>query len=384
MTHERIWLSPPHLTGNEQEYINEALATNWVSPYGENINMFEDGLKSYFGLPGVALTISGTSAIHLALILAGVGPGDEVILPTLNFAGCVNPVLYQNAVPLFIDSERSTWNIDPNIAEDAIKHRLAAGKKPKAILAVHLFGIPCLIEELLEIGRRYEIPVIEDAPDAIGARINGQLVGTFGQSGIISFNGNKILTTSGGGALISNDTQLIAKAKYLSNQARKFKPYYVHEETGYNYMMSNVLAGIGRAQLAVVEDRVQRKRAIYSYYEKQLAGINDIIFHQDMPGNESNRWLSTILVEGAGLRNSLYESLKSANIEARPVWRPMHKQPAYDKYPYYGGNIADHLFECGLCLPSGTAMQQNDLDRVVNLISTHYHSAKRLSSTKAS
>ena len=369
---EKIWLSPPHLTGRELEYIKDAFDKNWVSPYGDNIDSFESKLESYFGVPDVALVNSGTAAIHLSLIVSGIGQGDEVIVPTLNFAGCINPILYQGAIPLFIDSEKDTWNIDPIITEEVILAKIKAGKKPKAIIAVHLFGTPCKINEIMVLGNKYDIPVIEDAADAIGSTFEGKKTGTLGKLGIISFNGNKTITTSGGGALISSDPKLISLAKHLSNQARTLKPYYVHDAVGYNYMMSNILAGIGTAQMDILDDRVKKRREVYSIYKNELSNISSLEFPEEIAGSHANRWLSSIIIKRLASRNALYDHLASENIESRPVWNPMHLQPAYKDYPYYGNNIAKELFDTGLCLPSGSAMTDSQLGRVIESIKKYF------------
>lgn len=372
MKEDKIWLSPPHLTGNEINLVQKAFDNNWVSPYGTNIEEFEEKLEHYFDVPDIALVNSGTAAIHLSLIVNNVQSGDEVIVPTLNFAGCINPILYQKAIPLFIDSEPDSWNIDPNIAEDVIKQKIQSGKKPKAIIGVHLFGIPCKLDELISLGEKYDIPVIEDAADALGSRINGKPVGAIGKTGIISFNGNKIITTSGGGALISHDPELIALAKHLSNQARKLQPYYVHDTVGYNYMMSNILAGIGSAQMDVLEDRISSRRKIFETYKTELSAIENFEFIDDLPQAFSNRWLSTALVhpeKGNGMnRDKLFQNLVLHNIESRPVWTPMHMQPAYKDYPYFGGNVAENLFNKGICLPSGSKMSEEQLYYVIDTI----------------
>jgi dTDP-4-amino-4,6-dideoxygalactose transaminase len=372
MTEEKIWLSPPHLTGKEIDYIKEAFDKNWVSPYGSNVESFEKKLEAYFDVPDVALVNSGTAAIHLSLLVSGIGRGDEVIVPTLNFAGCVNPILYQNATPLFIDSEKDTWNMDPGIVEDVIKKGIEKGNKPKAIIAVHLFGTPCKIEEIVSLGEKYGIPVIEDAADAIGSKYNNKKAGTFGQLGIFSFNGNKTVTTSGGGALISMDTTLIEHAKHLSNQARKLTPHYIHDTVGYNYMMSNILAGIGTAQMDVVDERIAARRRIYDTYKQELEYIDGIDFPNEMEGSFANRWLSTMLVkeskDGKLNRDYLYRALAHLNIETRPVWNPMHLQPAFEKYPYFGSEVAENLFKTGICLPSGSGMTDVQLSYVIDSI----------------
>ena len=366
----KIWLSPPHLNGTEITFIKEAIDQNWISPYGENIDEFEKDLGRYFN-SGVALVTCGTAAIHLALVLSGIGKGDEVIVPTLNFAGCVNPVIYQDAIPLFVDSEKETFNVDPNLVEELIISRINAGKKPKAIIGVDIFGIPCKIKELTAFSAKYDIPLIEDAADALGATVDGKPAGSFGSIGIISFNGNKVITTSGGGALIAKEPELIERAKYLSNQAREIKPYYVHREVGYNYMMSNILAGIGRGQFGSLENRVSRRREIYETYKRELSSIECLEFINDIPGAASNRWLSVVLIHpnSSGIdRDAIYYHLDQNLIESRPVWNPMHLQPAFKHYPYFGGNIAETIFRTGLCLPSGSKMTDNELQLVIDNI----------------
>ncbi len=366
----KIWLSPPHLSGQEINYIREALDQNWISPYGENVDGFGNQLEKYFGA-NVALVNSGTSAIHLSLILSGVEPGDEVIVPSLNFAGCVNPIIYQQGTPLFVDSENETFNIDPALAEELIENRIKAGKKPKAMIAVDIFGIPCKISDLAAIAKKYDIQLIEDAADAIGSTVNGKPCGSFGKMGIMSFNGNKVITTSGGGALISHDKNLIERAKYLSNQAREIKPYYIHKEVGYNYMMSNILAGLGRGQFSALEDRLARRREIFKTYKQELQNIEYLEFINDIEGSTSNSWLSVVLIhpnKKQVSRDDIYYHLEKNEIESRPVWNPMHLQPAFSKYPYFGGNNAETIFKNGLCLPSGSIMTDNELQFVIDKI----------------
>jgi dTDP-4-amino-4,6-dideoxygalactose transaminase len=366
----KIWLSPPHLSGQEINYIREAIDQNWISPYGENVDEFEKQLEKYFGAH-IALVNSGTSAIHLSLVLSNVGPGDEVIVPSLNFAGCVNPIIYQQATPLFVDSENETFNMDPSLVEELIENRIKAGKKPKAIIAVDIFGIPCKMNDIVAIANKYDIQLIEDAADAIGSTVNGKPSGSFGKMGIMSFNGNKVITTSGGGALISQDKDLIDRAKYLSNQAREIKPYYVHREVGYNYMMSNILAGIGRGQLNALEDRITRRREIYNIYKQELRNIDCLEFIDDLKENHSNRWLSVVLIHPNSkqiTRDDIYYQLERNEIESRPVWNPMHLQPAFSKYPYFGGCNAETIFKNGLCLPSGSIMTDSELQFVIDKI----------------
>jgi len=372
MEEQKIWLSSPHLTGKEIEYVQQAFDKNWVAPYGQNIDEFEKQLEGYFDVPDAALVISGTAAIHLALIVAGIEVGDEVIAPTLNFAGCINPLMYQKAIPLFADSERRTWNIDPNMVEDIIKKRATAGKKVKALIAVHLFGTPCKLDEIMPICEKYGIPIIEDAADALGSILNGEKTGSFGEMGIISFNGNKIVTTSGGGVLISKNPKHIEKAKYLSNQARKLTPYYIHEDVGYNYMMSNILAGIGRAQMEVLDLRLRQRKGVFDTYKKELSTIEGIEFKQPLNGSQSNNWLTGILINpektGGVSRDDIYKYLQNKNIECRPVWNPMHLQPVFKSFPYFGAGIAEDIFHHGLCLPSGSNMTEQQIQRVIDEI----------------
>lgn len=368
----RIWLSAPHMSGQEIKYIQEAITTNWVSPFGENIEAFEKKLARYLGVPHLLLTNTGTAAIHLALLSCGIGMGDEVIVPTLNFAGCVNPVLYQKAVPIFVDSEPLSWNIDPELTRQTVKERLKAGKPLKAIIAVDLFGIPARADELKAIADEYELYFIQDSADAIGSFYNGSHVGTLGDCGILSFNGNKTITTSAGGAIISHNGRLIEYCRYLSNQARSSSPYYLHEQTGYNYLMSNVLAGIGVAQMQVLPERVQARQNIYAEYKALLEGHPQISFHHDMEGAQSNRWLSTVLIEdafaGQDARGLVYEKLNETGIESRPVWLPMHLQPAFKDFPIYGGGVAELLFDNGLCLPSSSTLSRDDVNEISNVI----------------
>lgn len=367
----KVWLSSPHLNGSEINYIQEAFADNWVSPYGDNIEAFESQLEAYFDVPDVALVNSGTAAIHLALVLSDVKQGDEVIVPALNFAGCVNPILYQKATPLFADSEYDTFNVDPNIVEDILRSRRHSGKMPKAIIAVDLFGIPSQLKQLEYLSEKYGVPLIEDAADAIGSTYKEKPLGTFGKAGIISFNGNKVITTSGGGALISSDAALIARAKYLSNQARKIIPYYQHDTVGYNYMMSNILAGIGRGQMPSLPERVARRREIFDIYKNALEDTGVIEFKKDIPGAVSNRWLSVGLIsntqDNRKVRDELFYRLADKGIESRPVWKPMHQQPAFHSFPFFGGNVAEDLFQRGLCLPSGSNMTEEELQWVVSV-----------------
>lgn len=366
---KKIYLSPPHLTGQEIKYINEALDTNWVSPYGTNIDAFEKQLEGYFGIEDIALLSSATAAIHLALIISGIGHGDEVLCPTLNFAGSVNPIFYVQAQPVFIDSDPLNYNIDPKIIEEAIQKRIKAGKKPKAIIMVHLYGMPSSIESIQEIAKHYGLIVIDNAADAFGSRYKNIPVGNFGNCGVLSFNGNKILTTSGGGAFISNDKTLVAKAKYFSNQAKSPSIGYEHTEIGYNYMMSNVLAGIGRGQFPYLQERVEKKRYIFSKYYQHLHNLEYLEMLEELPNCYSNRWLTTVVIKsknGKDIRDKVISHLGSKNIEARPLWKPMHFQSAFNKFPYYGKSIAEELSNNGICLPSGSQLSENEQDFIIN------------------
>jgi dTDP-4-amino-4,6-dideoxygalactose transaminase len=354
----KIWLSSPHMSGNEMKYVKEAFDTNWVAPLGPNVDQFETGLSQYLNIKHVAALNSGTAAIHLALIILGIKPDDEVIVSSFTFSATVNPIVYQGAFPVFIDSEEETWNMCPILLERAIKDRLSKGKKPKAIIVVHLYGMPAKIEEIMEIANRYEIPVIEDAAEALGSKYKGKALGTFGRLGILSFNGNKIITTSGGGALVSDDEEFIKKARFLSTQARDSAPHYQHSQIGYNYRMSNVLAGIGRGQLEVIEERVKQRRTNFEFYDIHLKSIKGITFVYEKENSYSNRWLTTILIDftnGYGpSNNDLRVGLEKFNIETRPLWKPMHMQPVFSHFPNYISGVSEELFSKGLCLPSGS------------------------------
>lgn len=346
------------MSGDEIGFIKDAFDQNWVAPLGPNVDGFERDLAEYCGVDHVAALSSGTAAIHLALIILGVKPGDEVIASTFTFAATVNPIVYQGAIPILIDSEPSTWNMEPNLLEAAIKERLKKGKKPKAIIPVHLYGMPANMNAILEIANRFDIPVIEDAAEALGSRYKGKSVGSFGKMAVLSFNGNKIITTSGGGALLSNDEDIIVKARFLATQARDKAPHYQHSSIGYNYRMSNILAGIGRGQMKVINDRVAKRRDHFRQYIDKLTGIPGIGY-QDQPDDSyfSNRWLTAITIiqkqNGADYKIIMQE-LEKLNIESRPLWKPMHLQPVFRDYPSYINGISQKLFENGICLPSGS------------------------------
>ena len=370
----KIWLSPPHISDNEKKYVDEAFSQNWIAPAGPHIDRFEEKISRISNDFGVAALASGTSAIHLALILLGIKKDDFVICSSFTFSASVNPVIYQGAKPVFIDSETETWNMDPVLLERAIKDCVKNGKKPKAIILVHLYGFPAKINEILEISNKYDIPIIEDAAEAIGSKYNNQPLGTFGEIGIFSFNGNKIITTSSGGALISQNKKYVEKAKFLSTQARDDFPHYEHSEIGYNYRMSNVCAAIGVGQIEVLESRVEKRQYIYNYYRKSLLSIPFISFVDTIDGYYSNRWLTTILISNKSEinREDIRLELLKNNIESRPLWKPMHIQPIFNKCDAYINRVSEDLFQRGLCLPSGSSMDEKDLLRVVQIIKKLY------------
>ena len=369
----KIWLSTPHMGEKEQVFVKQAFDTNWVAPLGPNVNGFEEDLSSFLNQEcKVAALSSGTAALHLALILLNVLPGDEVICQSMTFSASANPIRYLGATPVFVDSEEDSWNMDPFFLEEAITDRIAKGKKPKAIIPVHLYGMPAKMKEIMEIAGKYEIPVVEDAAEALGSTINNIKCGTFGKIGILSFNGNKIITTSGGGALISKDEDFVKKATFLATQARDTAPHYQHSNIGYNYRLSNICAGIGRGQMEVLPERIQQRRNNYSFYEKELKDLPGISFLSEPNGFTSNRWLTTILVdpeksEGI-MRENIRLRLEDNNIESRPLWKPMHLQPIFKSYPYYGDRVAENLFVNGLCLPSGSNLINSELQRVSDCI----------------
>jgi len=365
----RIWLSSPHMGGNELKYINEAFESNWVAPLGPNVNAFEKELAQYLGVKHCAALVSGTAAIHLALINLGVSQGDEVICQSFTFSATANPIVYQGATPIFVDSESETWNIDPELLEEAIKDRISKGKKPKAIIVVHLYGMPAKMDEILSIAKLYDIPVIEDAAEALGSKYKGVCCGTMGCMGVLSFNGNKIITTSGGGALISNNHDFIHKARFLATQARDNAPHYQHTHIGYNYRMSNVVAGIGRGQLEVLDLRVKQRRVNNKFYRDLLGDVKGITFHTESSDSFSNYWLTSILIDPkmTGVtREDLRKGLEIDNIESRPLWKPMHLQPVFSGAPAYTNGFSEYAFDNGLCLPSGSNMTHEDRNRITN------------------
>jgi dTDP-4-amino-4,6-dideoxygalactose transaminase len=369
ITATKIWLSPPHIGTNEEKYVREAFESNWIAPLGPNVNYFEKAIADYYKSgTHVAALSSGTAAIHLALKLLGVSHGDEVICQSFTFSASANPIVYLGGNPVFVDSEPDTWNISPELLEKAIKDSIRKGSKPKAIVAVHLYGMPYKVNEINEIAARYGIPVIEDSAEALGSEYFGEKCGSLGDIGILSFNGNKIITTSGGGALLAKNPALKQKAVFLATQARDDAPHYEHSEIGHNYRMSNVLAGIGRGQMEVLPDRIEARRSNFRYYQNQLSSLEEIEFLEEAEGVFSNRWLSCILTPSYTIREQIRSTLEAEEIESRPLWKPMHLQPVFNGCGKYLNGISADLFERGLCLPSGSSLQQEDLERVVYLI----------------
>ena len=385
---KRIYLSLAHMGGREQDFIKEAFDTNWVVPLGPNVDAFEQSLRDYLSIGNGQLTMdnyltdkerhvvalsAGTAALHLGLILLGVKPGDEVICQSFTFAASANPISYLEAKPVFVDSEADTWNMDPVLLEEAIKDRMRkTGKLPKAIIPVHLYGMPAKMDRICEIARRYDIPVLEDAAEALGSELNGERCGTFGELAALSFNGNKMITTSGGGALICRTEEEAKMTKFYATQARDNAPHYQHTHIGYNYRMSNICAGIGRGQMFVLDEHISRRRAIHKLYTELLADVEGVTVMQN-PSEEynSNFWLSCILIdpEKAGMtREDIRLKLDAENIESRPLWKPMHLQPIFVDAPFYGNGTSEHLFDIGLCLPSGPTLTDDDIRTVVECI----------------
>ncbi|MFB1003633.1 MAG: DegT/DnrJ/EryC1/StrS family aminotransferase [Bacteroidia bacterium] len=368
MNNKKIYLSSPHMGGNEIKYVKDAIDTNWVAPLGPNVNGFEDELAAYNGITHCAALSSGTAALHLALILLGVEQDDEVLCSTFTFSATVNAIAYQKAIPVFIDSEKETWNMCPLMLGKAIQDRIAKGKKPKAIIIVHLYGMPSDMDRLIAVCSAYDIPIIEDSAEALGASYKGQKMGTFGVLGVYSFNGNKIITTSGGGALVSNNAEYISKATFLATQARDDAPHYEHSHIGYNYRMSNIVAGIGRGQLEVLDKHIQYRRNMNSWYQELFAPYPFItVFTEPSKEYFSNHWLSCITVgeNNKGItREMIRLALGEENIECRPLWKPMHQQPVFKHHPAYLNGTSDCLFDIGLCLPSGSNLENEDRKRI--------------------
>lgn len=369
ITTTKIWLSSPHMGENEQSFVKEAFDTNWIAPLGPNVDFFEKAIEDYVG-DGikVAALSSGTAAIHLALQLLGVTHGDEVICQSFTFSASANPILYLGAIPVFVDSERDTWNISPELLEKAILDRISNGKKPKAIIAVHLYGMPYKVKEISAISEKYNIPIVEDSAEALGSTFENQNCGSFGDIGILSFNGNKIITTSGGGALLTHNLEYKKKAIFLATQARDDAPHYQHSHVGYNYRMSNILAGIGRGQMEVLNDRVAARRANFDFYKNHLSHVEEIEFLIEPQGYFSNRWLTCILTPSFECREKIRFALLKHDIESRPLWKPMHMQPIFETYSNFSDGTSEDLFDRGLCLPSGSNLAQDDLKRIVAII----------------
>ena len=374
MNNSKIWLSSPHMGGSEQNYVQEAFDTNWVAPLGPNVNGLEKDLESYLGNEAhVGALSSGTAAIHLGLILLGVQAGDEVLCQSMTFSASANPILYLGATPVFIDSETETWNLCPLALEEAIVDRISKGSKPKAIIAVHLYGVPYQIEAIKAISDKYGIPVLEDSAEALGSSYKGQKCGTFGDIGVLSFNGNKIITTSGGGAIVTQSKELKDRAVFFATQSRDDAPHYQHSEIGYNYRMSNICAGIGRGQMEVLDAHVALRRKMHEFYVDLFKDIEAVtVFTVPNTDYFANYWLSAILIEpnqDKGVdREALRLAFEAANIESRPLWKPMHLQPIFEHYPYYGSNVAETLFEKGLCLPSGSNLTDEERVRIKKVV----------------
>ncbi|MDG1715019.1 aminotransferase class I/II-fold pyridoxal phosphate-dependent enzyme [Lacinutrix sp.] len=368
----KIWLSSPHMGGNEQNYIKEAFDTNWIAPLGPNVTGFEKDIETYLKEDmHVAALSSGTAAIHLALVQLGVDIDDEVICQTFTFSASANPIIYQGATPIFIDSESETWNMCPIHLEEAIKARISKGKKPKAIIIVHLYGMPAKVDELLAVAIKYNIPVVEDAAEALGSTYKGRKCGTFGDYSILSFNGNKIITTSGGGAMVCNTKEKKKNTIFLATQARDEAIHYEHSQIGYNYRMSNISAGIGRGQMEVLDKHIKLRREMNTFYKELFKDTKEVTVFTEVNQNRfSNHWLSCIIIgENAPFtKNELYHKMTEANIETRPLWKPMHLQPVFKNAPYYGSNISETLFNSGLCLPSGSNLTKQERERIYRIV----------------
>ena len=378
MNKSKIWLSSPHMGGEEIKYVTDAFESNWVAPLGPNVTGFEHDLEGYLGNGvHVAALSSGTAALHLGLILLGVGQGDEVICQSMTFSASANPIVYLGATPIFVDSESETWNICPDALEIAIKDRISKGKKPKAIIAVHLYGMPFQVDAIRKIADQYEIPIIEDSAEALGSKYKNQPCGTFGDISVLSFNGNKIITTSGGGALVSKNIKQKEKAVFLATQARDAAPHYEHSEIGYNYRMSNICAGLGRGQMEVLEKHLQLRREMNSFYHDLFQELPFIkVFSEPNDNFYSNHWLTAITLNSNSKEskslNDFRLYLEANNIESRPLWKPMHLQPVFKSAPYYGGDVAAKLFENGLCLPSGSNLTTEEKDRIKSSTGTFF------------
>ena len=369
MNNSKIWLSSPHMGGNEQQFVKEAFDTNWVAPLGPNVTGFEQDLEQFLSDDvSIAALSSGTAAIHLGLVLLGVQAGDEVICQSFTFSASCNPIVYLGATPVFVDSELETWNMCPIALEEAIVARISKGIKPKAIIPVHLYGMPFKSDEIRAVADKYGIAILEDSAEALGSTYKGRKCGTFGDIAALSFNGNKIITTSGGGALVSHSKEVKEKAVFLATQARDNAPHYQHSEIGYNYRLSNICAGIGRGQMEVLKKHINLRREMHEFYVDFFKDISDVTVFQE-PNSDffSNHWLSCIVINSKALGMKSAELrlfLERENIECRPLWKPMHLQPIFEKYPYYGGKVSEQLFQNGLCLPSGSNLTESDKNRI--------------------
>ena len=378
MNNAKIWLSSPHMGGNEQHYIKEAFDTNWVAPLGPNVTGFEQDLEHFLKEDvQIAALSSGTAAIHLGLVLLGVQAGDEVICQSFTFSASCNPILYLGATPVFVDSESETWNMCPVALEEAIVDRISKGKKPKVIIPVHLYGMPFKADEIKAVAQKYQIPILEDSAEALGSTYKGRKCGTFGAIAALSFNGNKIITTSGGGALVGHSKETKDKAVFLATQARDAAPHYQHSEIGYNYRLSNICAGIGRGQMEILEKHINLRRQMHDFYVDFFKDIKEVtVFTEPNSDYFSNHWLSCIVIDTKALGKSsadLRIALEQENIECRPLWKPMHMQPIFEQYPYYGAKVSQQLFENGLCLPSGSNLTDNDKIRISNALKSFFN-----------
>jgi len=373
MSHKtRIWLSPPHMGGKELDFIKEAFDSNWIAPLGPNVNGFEQELQQATNTRAAAALSSGTAALHLALRVLGVQPGDVVLCQSMTFAASAFPVVYEQAEPVFIDSEPDTWNMDPQLLQQALEQYQKQGRRVAAIIVVHLYGMPAKMDEINALATACGVPVIEDAAEALGSRYKEQPCGSLGRLGVLSFNGNKIITTSGGGALVGNDKELVDQARFLSTQAKDPFPHYEHSQIGFNYRMSNITAGIGRGQLLVLPERVAQRRAVYEFYRKELGSLAGLHFIPEPEGCYSNRWLTTVLIDpqqaGGVTRETVRLKLEAENIESRPLWKPMHLQPVFREAVAFTNGVSEQLFEQGLCLPSGSSLTTDELHRICSLV----------------
>ncbi len=368
----KIWLSSPHMGGGEMKYIQEAFEHNWVAPLGKNVDEFEIAIENFLGDKHVGALSSGTAALHLALVQLGVGLDDEVICQSFTFSASANPIKYLGAKPIFVDSDEINWNMSPLYLEQAIQDRISKNKKPKAVIVVHLYGMPALMDEISDICKKYEIPLVEDSAESLGSSYKGKMCGTFGEFAILSFNGNKIITTSGGGALVTNTTDQKTKTIFLSTQARDNAPHYQHSEVGYNYRLSNISAGIGRGQMEVLPERIAQRRANHEFYKELFSDIDAVtVFSEANPDFYSNHWLTSVTLDKnltAKTNHDLMNAFAEKNIETRPLWKPMHLQPVFKDCPYYGGKIAEDLFDRGLCLPSGSNLTTDDKKRIKDVV----------------